>query len=148
MSAPFKKSLSQKEHGFTLIELIIVVVIIGILALVAIPRYFANIAKTQTNAVYANLAAINQALLSYYAVNGAYPTDNSFPITVTIDGETVVNFSNISSADWRYVYSSGPFGSCSGQVAYAYKAPFGSNGVCGVCTNNGLRWCEATWCNT
>jgi prepilin-type N-terminal cleavage/methylation domain-containing protein len=62
--------MNQKKKAFTLIELIIVVVIIGILALVAIPRYFANINKAQKSQVLANLAAIKQAQLAYYAVYG------------------------------------------------------------------------------
>ena len=43
MPPKFQDTLSQKEHGFTLIELIIVVVIIAILAMIAIPRYFSNL---------------------------------------------------------------------------------------------------------
>ena len=94
-----------KKQGFTLIELIIVVVIIGILALVAIPRYFANINKAQKSQVLANLAAIKQAQLAYYAVYGTYTAVNAFPITVVLDGDTLLSVPNPTSSDWYYSFS-------------------------------------------
>jgi prepilin-type N-terminal cleavage/methylation domain-containing protein len=108
----------QKTKGFTLIELIIVVVIIGILALVAIPRYFANVAKAQKSQVYANLDALRQVTLSYYAVYGIYPTTNAWPITVTVDGDMVMSMVNPSNANWVYSHES-----TSSPPLYTYKQP-------------------------
>jgi len=98
--------MSQRKKAFTLIELIIVVVIIGILALVAIPRYFANVAKAQKSQVVANMDAMRQALLSYYTVYGVYPADQAWPVKVILDGDTIVNMSNpdSSSANWYYYW--------------------------------------------
>ena len=101
--------MNQKKIGFTLIELIIVVVIIGILALVAIPRYFANVTKAQENAVYANLGLIREAALAYYAVNNAYPADSTWPIVVSVDGETIVNLSRPPNLNgYSYQYGTNP----------------------------------------
>jgi prepilin-type N-terminal cleavage/methylation domain-containing protein len=116
--------MKQSKKAFTLIELIIVVVIIGILALVAIPRYFANVGKATKSQVYANLSAIRQAMLSYYAVNGVYPT--TFPVTVTIDGEVIINISNPDpgQTSWRYYMSPSSIDGCiPNYTAGAYKQP-------------------------
>ncbi len=102
MPANPKKSVPGKEHGFTLIELIIVVVIVGILAMVAIPRYFANVAKAQKAQIYSNLRAILNVSQNYFAVNGAWPAKDTFPIIVTVDGETVSQISNPSTDQWWY----------------------------------------------
>ncbi|MFA5351497.1 MAG: prepilin-type N-terminal cleavage/methylation domain-containing protein [Candidatus Omnitrophota bacterium] len=90
----------NKKRSFTLIELIIVVVIIGILALIAIPRYFANVAKAQKSQVLANLDTIKQGQLAYYAAYGTYKS--SFPINVTIDGDIIVSIGNLSNTAWTY----------------------------------------------
>ena len=137
MNANLKKSLAQKGHGFTLIELIIVVVIIGILALVAIPRYFANVAKAQKNTVYANMDAIRQAMLGYYAVYGCYSSPNTWPIVVRIDGDTVMSVADPSNTGWMYHHES-----TSNPPLYTYKQPgnscwYGmqfSGGWLGTCT--------------
>jgi len=56
--------MKQAQKGFTLIELMIVVAIIGILAAVAIPQYQNYIAKTQVSRVMAETGALRTAIES------------------------------------------------------------------------------------
>ncbi|RMG59823.1 MAG: prepilin-type N-terminal cleavage/methylation domain-containing protein [Deltaproteobacteria bacterium] len=64
----------HRERGFTLIELMIVVAIIGILAAIAVPSYMNFVAKTKRSEVKANLGAIYNAEVSYFSEYDTYST--------------------------------------------------------------------------
>ena len=64
---------NKNAKGFTLIELMIVVVIIGILAAIAIPQYNKYVARTQVAEAFRFLSQAKQALTLYYQENGAFP---------------------------------------------------------------------------
>ncbi len=61
------------EKGFTLVELMVVILIIGILVAIAIPVYNAARAKAWTGACQANMRTLDGAIETYYATNEAYP---------------------------------------------------------------------------
>lgn len=61
------------RKGFTLLELLAVVVILGIIALVIVPRISFSSTSAKKNACYQNKATINSAVERYYFDNGAFP---------------------------------------------------------------------------
>jgi type IV pilus assembly protein PilA len=75
------KKLNARRGGFTLIELMIVVAIIGILAAIAIPNFLRFQLKARSSEGKTNLAAIRTAEESYFAEYGLYVSSNLSPTT-------------------------------------------------------------------
>ena len=67
-----REQLRRSQKGFTLIELMIVVAIIGILAAIAIPNFLRFQLKAKSSEGKANIAAIRTAEESYHAEFGNY----------------------------------------------------------------------------
>ena len=80
----------KNTTGFTLIELMIVVAIIGILAAIAIPKFANLIRKSNEGASKGNLGAIRGAMSIYYGdLEGQYPSDMG---ALTINGKYLASF--------------------------------------------------------
>ncbi len=69
--------MKSAQKGFTLIELMIVIAIIGILAAVAIPQYQSYIARSESAASLAGLRGGQNAITDYVQRFAAYPTDEA-----------------------------------------------------------------------
>jgi len=67
-----RKARSNRK-GFTLVELMVVVVIIGILVAIAIPQFAGVTQRAERTAVEANLRTIDGAIMMYRAERGVFP---------------------------------------------------------------------------
>lgn len=67
----------KDKKGFTLIEILIVVLIVAILAAIALPYYDKALLKAETRGVLVNLKAIGEAQRRHYLATGSYTTNKS-----------------------------------------------------------------------
>lgn len=102
---------NQKKRGFTLIELVLVIAILGVLAVSALPSYFSiSLSTARTNAMLATVGAV-QAGISLYAANQlaagsavSYPSTLDSAAITTTASPTILYFTSVLqngvSAQW------------------------------------------------
>ena len=71
---PVRKSLSRVQRGFTLIEIMVVVVIMGVLAALVVPKLLSRTGESKVAAAKVDIATVMQALKLYKLDNQRYPT--------------------------------------------------------------------------
>ncbi len=100
------------EQGFTLIELVVVMIIIGILLAIAVPSYLGFRDRAANNAAQSNLRAALPSAEAYYADNGTYvgmdatdlvAIDSGISSTLTVASVTATTYcltDTVSSHSW------------------------------------------------
>lgn len=72
--APAIRRSELRAYGFTLLELLVVIVIIGLLAAYVGPKYFSQLGKSQVTVAKAQIESLEKALDTYRLDVGHYPT--------------------------------------------------------------------------
>jgi prepilin-type N-terminal cleavage/methylation domain-containing protein len=114
-------SLKQKSEGFTLVELLIVIVVIAILATLVIVTFTGIQQKARDSVRQTDIDALDEHLEAYYAENGYYPTLNDldssswvatnmkgldYSATQSPEGDNIAGTAGAGgSAGWAYGYT-------------------------------------------
>jgi prepilin-type N-terminal cleavage/methylation domain-containing protein len=70
-----QKQLTAKRNGFTLVELAVVIVIIGVLAAFGVPRFLKSVERSKAAEAFAYLSSVRAAQERYQARQGTYASD-------------------------------------------------------------------------
>jgi general secretion pathway protein G len=105
----------HRLRGFTLLELLVVIVIIGLLAGLVAPRYFDQVSKSNTKIARAQIDALEKALDQYRLDVGSYPT--------TEQGLTALNVRPQNLEKWAGPYLKKTVPADPWGARYVYKAP-------------------------
>ncbi|GAA05006.1 pilin [Photobacterium leiognathi] len=86
----------KKQQGFTLIELMIVVAIIGVLAAIAVPQYQKYVSKSEASAALASITGLRTNIETHIIDKGTFPTTALVAPPSSALG--VVSYVNVTSA--------------------------------------------------
>src|SRR5471032_2131733 len=87
-----KGNKKADQAGFTLLELLVVIVIIGLLAAYVGPKYFAQLGKSEVTITKAQIEAFDKALDTYRLDVGRYPTTEEGLAALLVKPTTAANW--------------------------------------------------------
>ena len=105
----------QRHRGFTLLELLVVMVIIGLLAAYVGPKYFSQVGKSEVKTARAQIVAFEKSLEQYRLDVGSYPT--------TEQGLAALVTRPANVAKWEGPYLAKAVPTDPWGHAYVYKSP-------------------------
>ncbi|MFZ2835993.1 MAG: prepilin-type N-terminal cleavage/methylation domain-containing protein [Candidatus Saccharimonadales bacterium] len=113
----------KKQSGFTIVELLIVIVIIGILAAITIVAYNGIQERSEFSRLQSNLASVNKAVKLYYADNGSYPVTGS---GVWSGYYSATNDSFVPGLAPKYISTTPQVGGTTQHPSFIYRSDTGS----------------------
>lgn len=132
MRSTTNRPLALMQRGFTLVELLIVVIILAILAAIVIPQFTSATADAQESALDANLAGLRSAIELYKVQhNGKYPgavAATGATCTVGTAGTGAINTEQ-AVIDQLTKYSSAAGTTCSGADPTTLLGPYLRKGI-------------------
>ncbi len=111
----YNKNNVLRSSGFTLLELLVVMVIIGLLAGYVGPKYFEQIGKSETKTARAQIDALGKALDQYRLDTGHYPSNEQ--------GLEALNKAPSTEAKWSGPYLKKSVPNDPWDKPYLYKSP-------------------------
>ena len=82
---------SRRRSGFTLVELVVVVLVLGIIASVATPKMFDTAGDARQNGTIQSLSVLRDAIELHKAQNGTYPGDAGTEADFKADLDNFIN---------------------------------------------------------
>jgi general secretion pathway protein G len=117
MSTPLRRR-KLFAHGFTLLELLVVIVIIGLLASYVGPKYFAQIGKSEVTVAKSQIDALSKALDAFRLDVGRYPSNE--------EGLVALMKRPDAAAGWNGPYLKADIPLDPWKHAYQYAFPVGN----------------------